>query len=47
MKADRKIPIGIGLPISLVDRIDSIRGNKDRSEFVREAIEFYLKERQK
>ncbi len=38
-KKDRKLPIGIGIPTSLLEKIDELRGEKSRSEFVVELIE--------
>ena len=38
-KKDRKLPIGIGIPTSLLAKIDKLRGKKSRSEFVVKLIE--------
>ncbi|MCL6579424.1 MAG: ribbon-helix-helix domain-containing protein [Candidatus Bathyarchaeota archaeon] len=38
-KKQRKLPIGIGIPKSLLERIDKLRGQKSRSEFVVDLIE--------
>jgi metal-responsive CopG/Arc/MetJ family transcriptional regulator len=37
--------LGITLPISLLQKIDKIRGDVPRSKFIRRAIETYLKGR--
>jgi metal-responsive CopG/Arc/MetJ family transcriptional regulator len=35
----RKLPIGIAIPLRLLEKIDSLRGKKSRSEFVVKLIE--------
>ena len=42
-KFERKLPIGISMPQSLLDEIDVKRGQQSRSEFVVELIEKTLK----
>lgn len=37
-KKDRKLPVGIGIPLDLLEKIDRERGEKSRSEFVLELI---------
>lgn len=39
MNKDRKLPIGIGIPTGLLEKIDKLRGEKTRSKFVVELIE--------
>jgi len=34
----RKVPVGISIPLDLLETIDQKRGNKSRSEFVLELI---------
>jgi len=43
-KKERKLPIGIGIPTSLLEKIDELRGEKSRSEFVVKLIEKALEE---
>jgi metal-responsive CopG/Arc/MetJ family transcriptional regulator len=38
-KTERKLPIGISMPQSLLNEIDTKRGKQSRSEFVVELIE--------
>ena len=38
-KTERKLPIGISMPQSLLNEIDKKRGKQSRSEFVVELIE--------
>jgi metal-responsive CopG/Arc/MetJ family transcriptional regulator len=40
---DRTEKLGITLPISLLQKIDSKRGDIPRSTFIRRAVESYLK----
>jgi metal-responsive CopG/Arc/MetJ family transcriptional regulator len=40
---DRTQKLGITLPISLLEKIDKIRGDIPRSKYIRRAIESYLK----
>jgi metal-responsive CopG/Arc/MetJ family transcriptional regulator len=40
---DRTEELGITLPISLLKKIDSNRGDIPRSKYIRRAIEYYLK----
>jgi metal-responsive CopG/Arc/MetJ family transcriptional regulator len=40
--ADRTEKLGITLPISLLKKINDIRGDVPRSTFIRRAIENYL-----
>ena len=40
---DRTEKLGITLPISLLHKIDSNRGDIPRSKYIRRAIEKYLK----
>lgn len=35
---DRKLPIGISIPMSLLEKIDRLRGKKSRSQFVVELL---------
>ena len=42
-----RISVSFAMSYDFLDRIDKVRGQKSRSEFVREAIEYYLKEGQK
>jgi metal-responsive CopG/Arc/MetJ family transcriptional regulator len=42
---DRTEKLGITLPISLLKKIDKIRGDVPRSKFIRRAIESFLKGR--
>jgi metal-responsive CopG/Arc/MetJ family transcriptional regulator len=44
-KIDRTDKLGITLPISLLHKIDNMRGDVPRSKFIRRAIESYLKGR--
>jgi metal-responsive CopG/Arc/MetJ family transcriptional regulator len=34
----RKVPVGISIPLELLEKIDQERGKKNRSEFVLESI---------
>ena len=36
---NRKVPVGIGIPLDLLEKIDRQRGDKSRSEFVVHLIE--------
>jgi len=36
---NRKVPVGIGIPLDLLEKIDRERGDKSRSEFVVQLIE--------
>jgi metal-responsive CopG/Arc/MetJ family transcriptional regulator len=40
---DRTEKLGITLPISLLQKIDNMRGDIPRSKYIRRAIERYLK----
>ena len=42
---DKTEKLGITLPISLLQKIDSVRGDVPRSKLIRRAIESYLKGR--
>ena len=42
MNTDRKIPIGIGLSISMIEKIDNVRGQKGRSEYIRDILNRHL-----
>ncbi|HZA06245.1 MAG TPA: hypothetical protein VE619_00960 [Nitrososphaeraceae archaeon] len=42
-KKDRTEKLGITLPISLLKKIDSKRGDIPRSTFIRRAVESYIK----
>lgn len=42
-----RFSIALSINSEELDRIDKARANKTRSEFIREAIEYYLKEYQK
>ena len=44
-KIDRTDKLGITLPVSLLHKIDKMRGDIPRSTFIRRAIESYIKER--
>jgi len=35
----RKVPVGIAIPLDLLEKIDRQRGEKNRSEFLVELIE--------
>lgn len=40
---NRKVPVGICIPMDLLEKIDRERGDKSRSEFVVQLIEKALK----
>lgn len=42
-KFERKLPIGISMPQSLLNKIDTKRGQQNRSDFIVELIEKALK----
>jgi len=42
-KKERKIPIGIGIPLDLLEEIDAKRGLTNRSEYVVKLIRKALK----
>jgi len=42
---NRKVPVGIGIPMDLLEKIDRERGGKSRSEFVVHLIEKALEKR--
>jgi len=42
-ESDRTEKLGITLPISLLQKIENMRGDVPRSTFIRRAVESYLK----
>ena len=46
MNAKRKVPVGIGIPLDLLEEIDAERGDKSRSVYVVELLQKALKKRQ-
>ena len=44
MNIKRKVPVGIGIPLDLLEKIDAERGDKSRSVYVVELLQKRVEE---
>ena len=44
-QTDRKLPIGVGIPQSLLNKIDALRGKKSRSAFIVDLLQEVIREK--